>query len=80
MLYFVDALVYLRVREVTRESHPGRIIEGTLNGQIAMDDVVLGDITELGAEGCQVAIIILSVVEDLPLRRGPQPIEGVHQR
>ena len=67
------------IREISRQAHPGGVVEGTLDGQVAMNDIILRHITQLGTEGRQVTVIVLAVVEHAALVSGPQAAQCVHQ-
>ena len=78
--HLVDALLNLSSGEVVWQAHLSRVVEGAFNRQVAVNDIILGHIAKLGAEGGQVFIVILPVIENHPRLRGSQAVEGPHQR
>ena len=44
-----------------------------------MNDIFLRHVAKLGAEGGQMLVVVLSIVEHDALTRGSQAVEGIHQ-
>ena len=67
------------IGEVIGQAHFSRVVEGTLDGQVTVNDVILWHIAKLGTEGRQVSVIVLAVVKHFALRGRPQPIQRIQQ-
>ncbi len=77
--HFVDALLDLRFRIITRQAHLRGIVECTLDSQIAMNNIFLWHVAKLCAESGEMPVIVLAVVEHQTFLGGPQAVEGIHQ-
>ena len=74
--HFVDALLDLGFGEVAGQAQFGGIVEGALNGQVAVNDIILWHIAKLRAEGGQVFVIVLPVIEDRSRSAGRRPLRA----
>ena len=70
----------LLLGKVVRQAHLCRIIEGMFDSDVTVDDILLWYIAQLCAEGSQVLIVILPIIEDDTFLGWAQSIESIQQR
>ena len=76
--YLIDTLPDLLRSEVLGETQFGSIVERTLDGEIAMDNIVLWYIAKLSTKGCKMLILVLTVVEHCTRLSWSHAAESIH--
>ncbi|GAA4940434.1 hypothetical protein GCM10023238_02630 [Streptomyces heliomycini] len=78
--HLVDAGLALGRRGVGGEAELGRVLEGLLDGQLLVQDVVLRDQTDALTQLGELLVEVPVVVEDLALVGGAVAGEGLEER